>query len=203
MEILPSDDTVLFLEVMRRRSSVPAACRIITVILLGYTQKNAATVPVYIGPVRSKIEFLDCANPKEGKMNNAGHIFDIVFLIGRIIAGGFFLMNGFNHFAKLGMMSGYAKSKGTPLPGLAVGGSGVLLVLGGASLLLGYHPTVGAILLVIFLLGVSFPLHNFWAVQEPQAKMTEMVNFMKNMALLGFVLMTVAIPRPWPMSLGN
>ena len=74
---------------------------------------------------------------------------------------------------------------------------------GRASLLLGYHPTVGAILLVIFLLGVSFPIHNFWAVQEPQAKMTEMVNFMKNMALLGFVLMTVAIPRPWPMSLGH
>jgi putative oxidoreductase len=140
---------------------------------------------------------------KEGKMNNAGNIFDIVFLIGRIIAGGFFLMNGFNHFAKLGMMSGYAKSKGTPLPGLAVGGSGVLLVLGGASLLLGYHPTVGAILLAIFLLGVSFPIHNFWAVQEPQAKVTEMVNFMKNMALLGFVLMTVAIPQPWPMSLGH
>jgi putative oxidoreductase len=52
-------------------------------------------------------------------------------------------------------------------------------------------------------LGVSFPIHNFWAVQEPQAKMTEMVNFMKNMALLGFVLMTVAIPRPWPMSFGH
>jgi putative oxidoreductase len=151
----------------------------------------------------AKIEFQTARESKEGKMNHARQIFDIVFLIGRIIAGGFFLMNGFNHFAKLGMMSGYAKSKGTPLPGLAVAGTGVLVVLGGASLLLGYHPTVGAILLVIFLLGVSFPIHNFWAVQEPQAKMTEMVNFMKNMALLGFVLMTVAIPRPWPMSLGH
>jgi putative oxidoreductase len=94
------------------------------------------------------------------------------------------------------MMSGYAKSKGTPIPGVAVGGTGLLLVLGGASLLLGYHQTVGAILLVIFLLGVSFSIHKFWAVQEPQAKMMEMVQFMKNMALLGFVLMTVAIPRP-------
>jgi hypothetical protein len=33
--------------------------------------------------------------------------------------------------------------------------------------------------------------------------MMEMVNFMKNMGLLGLVLMTVAIPRPWPMSLGR
>ena len=136
-------------------------------------------------------------------MNNAGSIFNIVFLVGRVIAGSFFLMNGFNHFTKLGMMSGYAKSKGAPMPGLAVGGTGVLLLLGGASLPLGYHPTVGAILLVIFLLGVSFFIHNFWAVQDPQAKMMEMANFMKNMGLLGFVLMTVAIRRPWPMSLGH
>jgi putative oxidoreductase len=124
-------------------------------------------------------------------------------LAGRIIAGGYFLMGGFNHFAKLKMMAGYAKSKGTPAPELAVGGTGVILLLGGASLLLGYHPTIGAILLVIFLIGVSFGMHNFWAVQDPMAKMAEMVNFMKNMALIGFVLMTLAIPRPWPMSLGN
>ena len=128
---------------------------------------------------------------------------DIALLIGRIIAGGFFLMNGVNHFAKLNVMAGYAKSKGTFAPALSVGGTGVILLLGGASLLLGYHPTIGAALLVVFLLGVSFSIHNFWAIQEPQAKTMEMVNFMKNMGLLGLVLMTVAIPRPWPMSLGH
>lgn len=165
--------------------------------------RTGRCVPVYIGARREAESISRLHEAKEGKMNNAGYIFDIVFLIGRIIAGGFFLMNGFNHFGKLGMMSAYAKSKGTPMPAVAVGGTGLLLVLGGASLLLGYHPTVGAILLVIFLLGVSFPIHNFWAVQEPQAKMAEMVNFMKNMALLGFVMMTVVIPRPWPMSLGH
>jgi uncharacterized membrane protein YphA (DoxX/SURF4 family) len=131
------------------------------------------------------------------------NIFNILFLAGRIIVGGFFLMNGFNHFAKLDMMAQYAKSKGTPAPALAVGGSGVLLLLGGASLLLGYHPTIGAALLVVFLLGVSFHMHNFWAVQDQQAKLGEMVNFLKNMAILGFLLMTIAIPRPWPMSLGR
>ena len=128
---------------------------------------------------------------------------DIALLIGRIIAGGFFLMNGVNHFAKLNVMAGYAMSKGTFAPALSVGGTGVILLLGGASLLLGYHPTIGAALLAVFLLGVSFSIHNFWAIQEPQAKMMEMVNFMKNMGLLGLVLMTVAIPRPWPMSLGH
>lgn len=126
-----------------------------------------------------------------------------LFLAGRVIAGGYFLMGGFNHFAKLKMMAGYAKSKGTPAAELAVGGTGVLLLLGGASLILGYHPTIGAGILAIFLVGVSFGMHNFWALKDPQAKMMEMVQFMKNMGLLGLVLMTLAIPRPWPMSLGN
>jgi putative oxidoreductase len=131
------------------------------------------------------------------------NIVSIAFLIGRIIAGGFFLTSGINHLAKLSMMAGYAKSKGMPAPGLAVGGTGSLLILGGASLLLGYHPTVGAMLLVICLLGFAFGIHNYWAVQDPQAKQIEQVNFMKNMALLGLLLMTLMIPRPWPMSLGR
>ncbi|HEX4541783.1 MAG TPA: DoxX family membrane protein [Candidatus Acidoferrum sp.] len=127
----------------------------------------------------------------------------IAFLVGRVIIGGFFLMSGFNHFAKLGMMAGYAKSKGTPSPALAVGGTGVLLLLGGASLLLGYHPTIGAGLLVLFLLGVSIGIHNFWTIKDEQAKMGEMTNFLKNMAMIGLLLMTLLIPRPWPMSLGR
>ena len=136
-------------------------------------------------------------------MYNIESVFNIAFLIGRIIVGGFFLMNAFSHFVKLHMMAEYAKSKGIPTPVLTVGGTGVLLLLGGASLLLGYHPTIGAALLVIFLLGVSFGIHNFWTVQDQQAKMAEMTNFLKNMALLGLLLMTLAIPRPWPMSLGR
>ncbi len=126
---------------------------------------------------------------------------DIAFLVGRIIYGGYFLWNGINHFRNLRMMSGYAQSKGTAAPKLAVGGSGLLLILGGLSMLLGVYPIIGAILLIIFLLGVSIRMHNFWAVQDPQMKMMETINFTKNMALLGAALMVLAIPGPWPFSL--
>jgi len=129
--------------------------------------------------------------------------FFYAFVLGRVIAGLFFLMNAFNHFKNLKMMAGYSKSKGLPAPEAAVGGTGILLLLGGASLLLGYHPTIGAGLLAIFLIGVSFAMHNYWAVQDAQAKMMERIQFPKNVALLGFVLTTLMIPRPWPLSLGN
>ena len=84
---------------------------------------------------------------------------NIAFLIGRIIFGGYWLMASFNHFKNLNYMSEYAKAKGTPFPKLAVAGTGVILLLGGLSTLLGVYPVVGIILLIIFLLaGTSIRL---------------------------------------------
>ena len=132
-----------------------------------------------------------------------GKRMDIVLLMRRILVGGFFVTNGINRFMNLGMLAGYAKSKGTPAPSPAVGGTGPLLLLGGLSLVLGFQPIIGAALLIIFLLGVSFKMHNYWAVQDPEVKLGQRVNFMKNMALLGALWMLVEIPRPWPLSLGS
>jgi uncharacterized membrane protein YphA (DoxX/SURF4 family) len=125
---------------------------------------------------------------------------DTLFLIGRIIFAGYFLNSGINHFMRLGMMSDYAKMKGVPLPSVSVALTGLILILGGLSILLGVYPFVGIILLVVFLIPVSFMMHNFWKIQDLQMKMGEMINFMKNMALLGAVLMLSAIPTPWPFS---
>lgn len=122
---------------------------------------------------------------------------DILHLIGRIIFGGFFIYNGVQHFMGLEAMKGYAGSKGVPAPGLAVAGSGLLLVLGGASVLLGLGPQVGLAMLVLFLVPVAFMMHDFWAVSEEQ-KQAEMVNFAKNMALAGAALMMMIGAAGWP-----
>jgi len=58
------------------------------------------------------------------------------------------------------------------------------------------------IAIVLFLLPTSFMMHNFWAVQDPMQKMGEMINFTKSMALAGSALMFLAIPQPWPFSVG-
>lgn len=128
---------------------------------------------------------------------------EVAFLIGRIILGIYYLFNASNHFMQLGMMAGYAGSKGVPMPKLAVLGSGTLLLLGGLSILTGFQPTIGVILLVIFFLPVTFKMHNFWAVKDPMAKMGEMTNFVKNMGLMSSALMFLIIPQPWPFSLGG
>jgi len=125
---------------------------------------------------------------------------DMVFLIGRIILAVYLLYGGFNHFKRLGMMSDYSKMKEVPVPSVAVALTGLMLILGGLSILLGAYPVVGIVLLVVFLIPVSFMMHNFWKVQDPQMKMGEKANFLKNMALLRAILMFLMIPRPWPFS---
>lgn len=128
---------------------------------------------------------------------------DYIVLVGRILLGGFFLYNAFNHFAGLNMMSGYAASKGVPAPKLAVGGSGVLLLVGGLSILTGYQPVIGVIAVVLFFVGVTPMMHAFWKASDPQVKMMERVQFTKNIAILGASLMLLAIPQPWALSLGG
>jgi putative oxidoreductase len=127
---------------------------------------------------------------------------EYLFLLGRILFGGFFLFSGFRHFTRASAMAPYAASKGVPAPRLAVLASGVLLVLGGLSVLLGVKPKWGVLFLALFLVPVSFAMHNYWADRDPQMRQMNEVNFHKNLALLGAALMLLAIPEPWLLSLG-
>ena len=115
-------------------------------------------------------------------------IVDIVLLVGRILFGGFFIVMGINHFQNLAMMSGYAKSKNVPFARLAVIGTGVVLVVGGASVLFGIVPIVGLSLLILFLLSTLVTMHDFWNLEDPQQRAADQVNFLKNVALIGVSL---------------
>ena len=117
---------------------------------------------------------------------------DILYLIGRIVLGGYFVFSAMIHFTRLSMMAGYAQSKGVPLPKVAVAGTGLLLLLGGLSVLLGFLPQIGAILLLVFLIPVTFWMHRFWEERD-MAAISEMVNFTKNLALAGAVLILLAL----------
>jgi putative oxidoreductase len=125
---------------------------------------------------------------------------DVPFLTGRILFGGYFLYAGLNHFLSAPMLAQYAAAKGVPAPEIAVVLSGALLVVGGASVLLGFWPHVGVWCIVTFLAIVSPVMHDFWAIADPAQRVGEMVNFMKNIALAGGGLAMLGVPRPWPYS---
>jgi putative oxidoreductase len=124
------------------------------------------------------------------------------FLIGRILFGGFFLYNGINHFKQKEALAQYAGAKNVPNPDLAVMASGAAIAAGGASIILGLKPKVGALAILGFLLAVSPSIHDFWTADDPQQKQNEMINFAKNMALLGAALALAGIEE-WPLSIAS
>ena len=123
------------------------------------------------------------------------------FLVGRILVGGYYLMSAFHHFTQYHQLARAAAAHGVPAPEVAVLGAGVLLLVAGLSFLLGIFPRLGVAAIVAFLVPVTLVMHAFWADRDPTLRMNDLINFTKNVALLGSSLMFLAVPRPWPYSL--
>lgn len=126
-----------------------------------------------------------------------------IFLMGRIIFGGFFLYNGINHIKQRNAMQQYAASKGVPNPEVAIPVSAAFLAFGGASVILGLQPKLGTLALLAFLATVSPTMHDFWNAEDPGEKQNNMIHFSKNMALLGAALALAGVKEPWPASVGQ
>jgi putative oxidoreductase len=91
---------------------------------------------------------------------------------------------------------------GVPAASVLVPLSGIIALLGGLSILLGYKAKIGAWLLVIFLVPTAFMMHKFWAAEDGFASMMQHYCFMKNMSLLGASLM-IAYFGSGPLSLSK
>jgi len=121
-------------------------------------------------------------------------------VLGRMIFGGFFAYSGINHLQNSAGMAQYAGAKGVPAPQQAVQATGVMLLAGGLSIIAGLKPRQGLALIIAFLVPVSFQMHRFWEEQDPQQRQMEMIQFMKNMALVGASLALLQLDEPWPAS---
>ena len=117
---------------------------------------------------------------------------DVIVLIGRILFAALFIGSAFGHLSQSEGMGQYAKSKGVPAARVLVILSGLLILAGGLSVLLGIWADLGALALVVFLVPTALIIHAFWKETDPQSKQMEMVQFQKDLALAGAALMLFA-----------
>lgn len=110
-------------------------------------------------------------------------------LAGRILFSLMFIMSGMGHLTKSASMAQYAGAMGVPAPTLAVIITGIMLLLGGLSVILGYKVKVGTILLVVFLIPTTFMMHAFWGIEDPMQSQMQMGMFMKNLSMMGGALL--------------
>lgn len=64
-------------------------------------------------------------------------------------------------------------------------------LVGGVLLFLGILARLGAFLLFLFMVAVTFLFHSFWTFPSPESQ-AEMWNFMRNLSILGGLLLVLA-----------
>ncbi len=123
-----------------------------------------------------------------------------VVLLGRVLFSYIFIVKGLHHFT--GESLAHAEHMGVPMPHVLVPASGILTLLGGLSILLGYKARIGAWLLILFLVPITLIMHRFWEVRDGHVVLLQTYCFMKNLSLIGACLM-VAYFGSGPFSLSK
>ncbi len=110
---------------------------------------------------------------------------DELWLIGRILFCALFIASGILQLIDLEGSTEYAAAKGVGPAREGVIVSGVAFIVGGISILFGIWGDLGALLLIITLIPLTFLMHQFWAERDPGSRRTELSIFLKNIALIG------------------
>ncbi len=123
-------------------------------------------------------------------------------LIGRVLLCAIFLLSAVgNKIPQFESVKGYMASEGVPMPALALVGAIVFLICGSLAVISGYQARFGAGLLAVFLVLATYYFHDFWKL-EGQARQMEMIQFLKNLSLMGTMVFLIA-NGSGPLSLDN
>ncbi|HHP7245972.1 MAG TPA: DoxX family protein [Elainellaceae cyanobacterium] len=107
-------------------------------------------------------------------------------LVARIFLAVIFIQTGIDKVADFAGTQQQIASVGIPLAALVAVFTILFEIVGGISLVLGYKARIGAALLLLFLIPATLMFHNL--IVDP----TQTIQFMKNLAIMGGLLMVVA-----------
>lgn len=117
----------------------------------------------------------------------------IVAVVGRVFLCTIFLLSALgNKIPNFQTVAGIMAKVGIPAPQFMLVGAIVFLIAGSLSVIVGYRARIGAALLLVFLVLATYYFHNFWTLSDTQLKQEQMIQFMKNLALMGAMLLVIA-----------
>ncbi len=109
-----------------------------------------------------------------------------VLLLGRILFSLIFIIKGMDHFTAEAVQQ--AASMKVPMPSIAVPLAGVVALLGGLSIMLGYKARLGAWLLILFLISSALTMHRYWEFKDMNHALMHHYCFWKNLSMTGSAL---------------
>lgn len=122
----------------------------------------------------------------------------LLAVLGRLMIAMIFLLSAVgNKIPRFADVAKMMELEGVPEPNVLLAGAIVFLVLGSLSIILGLRARTGAFLLLVFLAAATYYFHDFWKA-PPEMQQQEMINFMKNLSLMGTMVFLMANgPGPW------
>jgi putative oxidoreductase len=121
-----------------------------------------------------------CPAPRSGTM-----------LIGRILMASIFLMSGANKLMAIDQTAATMTAEGIPEARVLALIAALAEVAGGLSILFGFLTRIGAFGLILFMIPATLIFHDFWMFSGKEQH-TQMISFMKNLAMIGGLLFLVA-----------
>jgi putative oxidoreductase len=116
---------------------------------------------------------------------------DVAALVGRVLLAVMFVIAGYGKITGYSDTAGWMTAGGLPMVGVLLPLSILVELGGGIALIVGWKARWAALALAAFTLVASLVFHNFWAMQG-DAAMTNQLFFMKNIAVIGGMLMVFA-----------
>jgi putative oxidoreductase len=113
---------------------------------------------------------------------------DLAALIGRILLAVMFVLSGYGKLTGFDGAVGYISSKGLPMPQVLAAIAILIELGGGLAIIIGWKTRWAALAFIVFLIVITPIFHNFWAVAADQM-MGQQINFMKNVTVLGGMLL--------------
>jgi putative oxidoreductase len=108
--------------------------------------------------------------------------------LARILIAAFFVWAGTEKLMHFAAIQSQIAGHGIPQPQVATVAAIVIELLGGILLIFGIWTRVVAWIMFLYLIPVTIVMHNFWAA-PPEMYQMQQLNFMKNLAILGALLM--------------
>jgi putative oxidoreductase len=100
-------------------------------------------------------------------------------LLGRILLAAIFLLSGFGKLTAIAGTAGYFGAMGLPVPTVTAIVVGLIELVGGIAILVGFQTRITSWVLAIFTIATALVAHTGWADQN------QMIHFLKNVAITG------------------
>jgi putative oxidoreductase len=111
--------------------------------------------------------------------------------LSHLLLSGIFISGGAAQLIEPGGRVQKVGGAGIPQPEQAVTLNGAAMVFGGTLLALGIAPRLAALILLASLIPTTFVGHSFWAEESAAGRKAQQTQFLKNLALMGGLLMVI------------